>query len=323
MDKQEKKRLRKYFGSYSWALLGYYALLNLLVSGASIIALIYEGLQGVIRGGSWMHFEKGAGQALEQVLYGNGWGYLLSCVIAVAVVRLWKGKDFFRGMFETKRGMRGGDFLALTCVFLSGQLFFQVLAIVIELVLNLFGLSILESMTMASAGADTLSMFLYMGLGAPIVEEIIFRGLILRGLEPWGKRFAIVASSLLFGLFHGNLIQSPYAFVVGLVLGYTALEYSITWAMVLHMVNNLILGDTLLRLFSGLGTMGAELVIWGVILLCSGVAAALLWRNRKMIGFRRKDDPIHGQYMKAFLTSLPTLLLMVLMGYSGVMLLFW
>lgn len=321
MDKRERKVLRRQIGSYSWALLFYYILLNFLVSMVTEIALVYEGLQAVIRGGSWLQFSVGIGQAMEDVLYGNAWGYLIACVAAAAAIRLWKGKAFFRGMFETKRRMTANSFWSLACIFFSGQLLFQIFAVVAELILNRFGLSVLESMQMAAAGADTLSMFLYMGLAAPVVEELLFRGLVLRGLEPYGKRFAIVVSALLFGLFHGNLVQSPYAFAVGLVLGYTAMEYSITWAMVLHMLNNLVLGDTLPRLFSGLPGMGAEILIWILILISTWAALIVLWNNRRSIALRRREDPIDGRNMRAFFTALPTLILLLLMGSNAVMML--
>lgn len=322
MDRREKRLLRKKIGSYSWALILYYILLNFLVSAVSGIALLYEGFQAVIEGGSWFDFNSGVWNMLEDVLMGNAWGYLIACGIAVAVIRLWKGKAFFVGMFETKRLMNCRSFVRLCCVFFSGQLVFQLFAVLLELILNQFGLSILESMTMASGGVDTFSMFLYMGLGAPIVEELVFRGLILRGLEPYGKRFAILVSAILFGLFHGNLVQSPYAFVVGLVLGYTAMEYSVVWAMVLHMLNNLVLGDSLLRLLSWMPEMGPELVIWGLILACSVAAVRILWKHRALLRARRREDPIAGECLLAFFTAFPTLILFLLMGWNAALMLF-
>ena len=45
------------------------------------------------------------------------------------------------------------------------------------------------------------------GLIAPAAEELLFRRLLLRRLRPYGGRFALVASALCFGLFHGNLNQ--------------------------------------------------------------------------------------------------------------------
>ena len=161
-----------------------------------------------------------------------------------------------------------------------------------------------------------------MGLGAPIVEEIVFRGVLMRGLAPYGKRFAIVASAILFGFFHGNLVQSPYAFAVGLILGYTAMEYSIGWAMVLHMVNNLILGDSLLRLTSFLPVGYGDIVYW-IVYLISGIgAAAILIRNRHQIRAWCKVNPPTKNTMKAFFTAPSNVILMVLMSINAIMMLF-
>lgn len=79
---------------------------------------------------------------------------------------------------------------------------------------------------------------LYVVLLGPIIEEVIFRGAILRSLEPFGQNFAIVVSSLLFGLYHLILFQGIFAFFIGLVLAYCALRFSIKWSMLLHMLNN-------------------------------------------------------------------------------------
>lgn len=54
---------------------------------------------------------------------------------------------------------------------------------------------------------------------APILEELLFRKLILSRLLPFGEGFAVLVSAVLFGLFHGNLAQMPYAIAVGLVFG--------------------------------------------------------------------------------------------------------
>ena len=59
---------------------------------------------------------------------------------------------------------------------------------------------------------------------APIAEELMFRGVILRRLSSVSQRFAIFFSALIFGLMHGNLIQAVLGFLVGLVLGYAAVK---------------------------------------------------------------------------------------------------
>ena len=321
-DKWVRRSMRRQISRYSLCLIAYYLLMNYTVLAVTELTLVYKGFQSVIQSNTWDAFMYGINQAMEAVVYGNGWGYILVCVIAVVVIRLWKGKTFWNSLFDPKQEMTAGTFFALAAILVCGQLAFQILALIEEFLLNLVGLSVLEAINLASAGADTFSMFLYAGLGAPIVEELIFRGVIMRGLEPCGKRFAILASAVLFGLFHGNLVQTPYAFLVGLVLGYTAMEYSIWWAMVLHMVNNLVLGDMLTRLLSGLPVIFADAIIQNIILLCSIAGIVILILHRRSIRIRRSADPIDPRAIQAFCTSVPNIILFVMMSVNAVSMLF-
>lgn len=73
----------------------------------------------------------------------------------------------------------------------------------------------------------------------PIVEEMIFRKVMIDKLSIYGDRLAIVVSAIAFGLFHGNFYQLFYATALGLVLGYvyTKTRRSI-YNCLLHMVIN-------------------------------------------------------------------------------------
>ena len=77
---------------------------------------------------------------------------------------------------------------------------------------------------------------------APIFEEIIFRGIIQKGMmnngvEPWK---AILLSSILFGLIHGNPWQFVGAILLGCVLGLVYYKTkSLLLPMLLHGFNNL------------------------------------------------------------------------------------
>ena len=55
---------------------------------------------------------------------------------------------------------------------------------------------------------------------APIMEEYIFRKLIVDRTVRYGEGIAIVLSGLMFGLFHGNLNQFVYAFTLGVFLAF-------------------------------------------------------------------------------------------------------
>lgn len=84
----------------------------------------------------------------------------------------------------------------------------------------------------------------------PLVEETVFRGLILHYLKKGGARFwaANLIQAVLFGIYHGNLIQGIYAFCIGVLLGYLAERYS-----------SLIIPVLVHALFNLFGTLGVEL----------------------------------------------------------------
>jgi membrane protease YdiL (CAAX protease family) len=57
------------------------------------------------------------------------------------------------------------------------------------------------------------------GVGSPILEEVLFRGLLfglIRRILP--DRISAVITSALFALWHGNVLQMLYAFPAGLIL---------------------------------------------------------------------------------------------------------
>ena len=283
------KRLRKEFGTNGWALLIYYGIMNAAVMLVSILDGLVYAMQLMLDPNadpSYLEAE------LAQRLLENGWGYVLATVVGAVILLLWKKKDFcLRQIWKTEKGMTPGDFFRLLVVFFSGQALFQLLTPLLEWLFSLMGFSLQNFVDSASMSGDSLSMFLYACLLAPIFEEVLFRGLVMRSLEPYGRKFAILGSAFLFGIFHGNLVQTPYAFAVGLVLGYVAMEYSMGWAMVLHMINNLLLGDTLYRLTGSSSELIQQIVfavvIWGlsiaglVVLICKRKAIADYFRRWK------------------------------------------
>lgn len=74
----------------------------------------------------------------------------------------------------------------------------------------------------------------------PIVEELIFRGLILQGFRRNYKAFtAVIMSALLFALFHLNPWQFPATFVLGILLGWIMIRTNnIVLAIIGHSINN-------------------------------------------------------------------------------------
>ena len=316
-DKLRKKQIRRDFGRQGWALLIYYGILNLFVLVVIAIDSVLKNIGAFLEYGPEVDPD-----ILDRIVAdstsGNAWGYFLAAGVGFFILWIWKGTDFtFRKMYTKGKPMKFKDLMAVLCIFMTAQLLFQIVSTIIELILNLFGLSAMAALEAATLnGVDTFSMFLYAGLLAPIAEEILFRGLILRNLLPYGKKIAIFVSALLFGLFHGNIVQSPFAFAVGLVLGYVTVEYNIVWAMALHMFNNLIISDMLTRLTYDMHTIVAGLIQSAVIygFAIEGIVVAIV--RRKEIGTYFRREPMNRYYLKCCFSSAGMIVLTVVMMLS-------
>lgn len=75
---------------------------------------------------------------------------------------------------------------------------------------------------------------------APIGEELIYRGVVLRCTAKVSQRFAIFFSAFVFGIMHGNPYQFVLGFIVGIPLAILTIRTgSIIPSIICHMVNNL------------------------------------------------------------------------------------
>lgn len=301
-DRELRKFYRRQFAPVSWWLVGYYVLMNVAVIGAMLIQQILM-------------------NPTQEELNGNAWGYIASCIIGMGILVLWKGVPFWKDRVLARgRAMELGDFLCLLVLTIGCQLAASIGSIVLELLLSSIGYSAAASIESATSQPDTFSMFLYVGIFAPVVEELIFRGFAMHTLKPFGKKFAILGSAILFGLFHGNLFQSPYALLVGMVLGYTAMEYSIFWAMLLHMINNMVLGDMFQRLDALVGG-GIVTMILGLLIIATGIGSIVLLCVRKRdIRSYEFWNRVNGKCVKALLFNAGSIVLMVLMAINMILL---
>ncbi|MDO9490932.1 CPBP family intramembrane glutamic endopeptidase [Acetobacterium sp.] len=192
--------------------------------------------------------------------------------------------DYRKLMFHSQEKMTRVSFLVVLTIFMSAQAVFSLLGAGIETSLNQFGFSILGEIESASSGSSTISMFLYASFIGPIAEEIIFRGFVMRGFQKYGTYYAIFMSAVIFRAFHGNLIQSIFATLVGLVFGYVAMKYSIKWAILLHIINNFIFGDLLFFLTSSLNESTQPIVLYAIEGVFFVGAIAIILLKRKAAG---------------------------------------
>ena len=78
------------------------------------------------------------------------------------------------------------------------------------------------------------------GVISPLAEEAVFRGVLYNRMKRcFNYRIALLVSSLLFGIYHGNLVQAVYGSVLGLMIAYFYDQYKSFAAPVLfHGVAN-------------------------------------------------------------------------------------
>lgn len=169
--------------------------------------------------------------------------------------------------------------------------------------INLFpNISFEQSGLEAFSGTDWISLFmsfLALAVIAPIFEEIAFRGICLHVFAKYGTRFAIIASSMLFSLLHGNVIQSLFAFGLGILLSLLTLKSkSIIPATIIHFANNSI---------AIIPIQWFVYLLFGIFIL-GGLFFFL--KNRKML---QLDDAIpNHRFCWDALMSTPSILLVVI-----------
>lgn len=241
-----------------------------------------------------------AANVLPSVLFGNRQG------LDVA--------DMFRPKSTSLLVVLGGAAACLTINYAGGFLMQ-----LINLILSGAGLELTTpELALEYDTAGNLLMFAYMVIVAPVTEELLFRGLLLRTFQRTGRTFAIIASSLLFAMVHGNFLQTVPAFLMGLVLGYTAMRCgSILPSILIHLINN----GYVVLLQSLEEPLGGYLlwVEYAVLAVCLAGAVFALVRERRCFSALNERKAPKGSW-GLFFTSWAVLLNLAL--YLGLCLTF-
>ena len=131
---------------------------------------------------------------------------------------------------------------AFICIFLmlAGSLIGQLVNGLLTAVTGKEAANPLEALTANDSLVLRIAFAVVIG---PIVEEFIFRKQLISRMRAYGEKLAVISSAILFALFHGNLSQAFYAFLLGLVFGYVYLRSGKLWySCALHMFINFIGG---------------------------------------------------------------------------------
>lgn len=145
------------------------------------------------------------------------------------------------------------------------------------------GSSTYQEVAQAQTGAVFGIALVCYGLVSPVAEELLFRGIFYGYLRRFFDiKTAVVASAILFGIYHGNMVQALYATAMGYLIAY-AYEYFGNFGVpvCMHIGMNLL---SLIVSYTGIGdTAFCSWPVCVLLLLLGGGSVALMVR-RKRIG---------------------------------------
>ena len=99
-----------------------------------------------------------------------------------------------------------------------------------------------DSAAAAIYSGDKVSMVIAVAIVGPILEELLFRGVVYNRIKDmFNPVVAIISSAIIFGIFHMNWVQGIYASTLGILLAYLYYKYKTIYAsIIMHMTCNTI-----------------------------------------------------------------------------------
>lgn len=290
-----KKDLNKIFG--------FNMVYQLIFVGGSIVSAIF--LAFCTLGSAREMTDK---KLIELLMTKSGEISLISLLIAFIFVVSIRRKKLFtedlKSFNHPSRPIKINVLLISILLLFSVQLCHMIVTPLVESLANQFNYTMIPYLENLEMGENNLAMFIYACFLAPIVEEIVFRGIILKRMLPYGKYFAIFFSSLLFGFFHGELTQGCFAFFCGLILAYLTLMYSIKWGIFVHIFNNLVISTLLGKLINLLPENLIEPTNIIVTAVFGLFGLYMLWLNRKEIIINMQENMSLKNRYKKTITSI-------------------
>ena len=149
-----------------------------------------------------------------------------------------------------KRNMKAGHFVlaALMCFGLAYASNF--IGTILTTVIGMLKGGMVQNAIMNIATSiNVLFAVLFMVICAPLIEEYVFRKLIVDRTIKYGQGVAVLLSGLMFGLFHGNLNQFIYAFAIGCFLAFLYVKTgNLKITIIIHMIFNFLGGVVSVKL---------------------------------------------------------------------------
>lgn len=298
---REKKRLKTIGRTAGFCIIAYVAIQNIMPvflfipslgeayrsNGAftylyTIFASVLSILVPFAIGGSYLRKKTGADTAPLEVPYGG----ISALFVAAAGMIVCLIGNYISGWIVSLAGYAGIDFSS-------------------------------PDLPVPSDAAGRLMFVLAVAVVPPLCEEIAVRGTIMQPLRRYGDVYAIVISSVFFGILHGNLVQAPFAFIAGLAFGYAVCATGSLWTGILiHFLNNMY-SCILAFAMEDLGEKAyTKIYVASIFLVCfiGGICAVIYIFKSKKLPMRKYSGMLtSGEKSTAFFVNIPMLIAIAFM----------
>ncbi len=270
----EKEEIQKWTSLQKTAYLLLPLLVYLLVHDAvEILLMALLELAVNANSGVWQFFMKHA-EVLQPILSG------LAIIAAVMAIR----KAFRWEIEEKEPGKVRVDVSKITTyAFFAGIAFLS--AVGINILFYQLGITAqsenFQRVQEAQYGVHFLIGLILYGLISPFAEEAVFRGILYNRMKRcFGVRIALFTSALLFGCYHGNLVQALYGFILGVLIAYSY-EFSEDFCVpvLFHSVANI--SVYVLTYHNSMNTLKKGTAITAAIIMLILAAGFFLYLHRK------------------------------------------
>ncbi len=164
----------------------------------------------------------------------------LGIILGIAVFGIWRKKLSWKDI-----GMQPAGTAWLLWAGFTAVLFIPIIGLIAMAIQIALGLPMENPQLEFLVPKDLtwygiLGMVFFGGFVVPVAEELFFRGVLYRWMRQFmGMWVAIVVSSLIFGLLHGDIAVAGATFVMGIILAWFYERSGSLWAPItIHIVNN-------------------------------------------------------------------------------------
>lgn len=160
-------------------------------------------------------------------------------IIAFPIIFWMFGKIPVQVTLEQKKMSAGKIFLAFLICY-AGTYICNFIGVMLTGIIGMFKQSEVSNVMLdLTQSLHPAANFFIVVICAPIMEELLFRKALMSRTAQYGEGISILLSGFIFGLFHGNLNQFMYAFLLGIFFGFIYMKTgNIRYTIILHMCIN-------------------------------------------------------------------------------------